>query len=109
MDLQRTQKLAGIPLTEALVSEAKTKALKLDAVELGEYKSSEDFENGFNLANQAAKLSRQVLDSDGFKGWMKESSRNYGWNDKTYKKVLAASVELTQLLDKLYDEMEELS
>lgn len=109
MKLNRLQTLAGIPLTEEKLVEAKTKEQKLDAVELSKYESSEDFENGFSTANQGAKIALQILDSAGFKGWMKASKDNYGWSDESYKKTLEAARDLVKAMDKLYDELEELS
>lgn len=120
MDLNRLQKLAGMPLTEmpqiALTEakaeellEAKTKLVKLDPVETQQFNSSEQFESAFSNASVAVEHAAEVLHSMAFKHWMRESQSNYGFKMAHYTQAVAQLDKAKEKLDALYEALSELS
>ena len=105
MELNRIQKLAGLPLTEA-----KTKEVKLDAVEKTSYDSSIDFEDAFSNASVAAKHVTEVMKSAAMKEWMKHTDSNFsGFDMKKYDVVISTAKQLEKELSTLYDALSDLS
>lgn len=118
MELNRLQKLAGLPLTESVkpapaaeveqLEEAKTKVIKLDAVETQEFKGSDQFESAFSNTSVAVAHAIAVLESQAMKHWMRESVSNYGFKMNTYTTTVQAAEKLKEKMDAMYDALSEL-
>lgn len=120
MELNRLQKLAGLPLTEAVkpveapaaeveqLDEAKSKLIKLEPVETQQFKGSDEFESAFSNASVAVEHAVAVLNSLAMKHWMRESVSNYGFKMNTYTTTVQAADKLKEKMDALYDALSEL-
>lgn len=103
MELNRLQKLAGLPLTEAT-----TKVLKLEPVETTKYDSSEEFETAYYSVTEANKHVMTVLTSPAFKAWMRDSASNYGFNMSEYTQLVELAKKFNKEVEALYDTLSSL-
>jgi hypothetical protein len=104
MDLNRLQKLAGLPLTEA-----KSKEVKLPEVELTHFDDSSDFEDAFDAAEAAVKQAVKIMESKAMDEWMNQTQANFkNFKIASYTKALEslknAEDQLNHLYTKLTDE-----
>lgn len=103
MNLQRLQQLAGMPVTPAqTLTEAKSKLVKLDPVEMQEYKGSDEFEDAMATIFDAVKHARSILESQAYKHWMRESQK-FGFSMSNYTNAVTKLEKAEEGLENLYE------
>lgn len=105
MELNRLQKLAGLPLTEA-----KTKEIKLTPVEKTSYDDSSDFEEAYSSMMVSLKHTEEILKSLAMKEWMKSSKENFSkFDTDKYIKAKETAKRLHKELGALHDALVDLN